>query len=109
MRSEEVQKSHITLVQESPAIHVHIFPGELETLRVSEGEAHMDPLGMIIAVVLGIMLIGGFAQASSSPPEPKIVYVVERSKESKAEEQSNSSGGLILFLLIIGLAIYFLN
>jgi hypothetical protein len=68
----------------------------------------MDPLGMTIAIILGIMLVGGFAQASVAPQEPKVVYVVER-KEPKVEEQNNSSAGLILFMVIIGLAIYFLN
>lgn len=66
----------------------------------------MDPLGMVIAVILGAMLIGGFAQASA-PQEPQVIYVRLDRTEQRVEEQDSSGIGLILFFVVVGLAIYF--
>ncbi len=63
----------------------------------------MDPIGMVIAVVIGTLFVSGFARPA--PQEPQIIYVIER-KEPKREEASGGAG-LFIFLLVICLAIYF--
>lgn len=63
----------------------------------------MDPIGIVIAVVIGTLFVSGFARPA--PQEPQIIYVVER-KEPKREEPAGGAG-LFIFLLVICLAIYF--